>query len=91
MILCKQLALNFNAEELRSIRKDLEDIQRLIDDLSEFMPKEKEPYGTINISNRLTSILLLFLYISYFVPICLGFVDFINLFFHHKMIGYSYN
>ena len=67
MILCKQLALNFNAEELRFIRKDLEDIQRLIDDLSEFMPKEKEPYGTINISNLLTSILLLFLYISYFV------------------------
>ena len=45
IILCKQLAPDFNAEELRSIRKDSEDIQRLVDDLSEFMPME-ESYGT---------------------------------------------
>ncbi|XP_032788236.1 uncharacterized protein LOC116925609 [Daphnia magna] len=44
IILCKQLAPDFNAEELRSIRKDSEDLQRLIDDLSEFMPME-ESYG----------------------------------------------
>lgn len=44
IILCKQLAPDFNAEELRSIRKDAEDIQRLVDDLSEFMPME-ESYG----------------------------------------------
>ena len=46
IILCKQLAPDFNAEELRSIRKDAEDIQRLVDDLSEFMPME-ESYGKI--------------------------------------------
>lgn len=47
IILCKQLAPDFNAEELRSIRKDSEDIQRLIDDLSEFMPIE-ESHGRTN-------------------------------------------
>lgn len=46
IILCKQLAPDFNAEELRSIWKDSEDIQRLIDDLSEFMPIE-ESHGKI--------------------------------------------
>lgn len=44
IILCKQLAPDFNAEELRSIQKDSADIQRLVDDLSEFMPME-ESYG----------------------------------------------
>lgn len=48
IILCKQLAPDFNAEELRSIRKDSEDLQRLIDDLSEFMPME-ESYGTTQV------------------------------------------
>lgn len=48
IILCKQLAPDFNAEELRSIRKDSEDIQRLIDDLSEFMPIE-ESHGRTNL------------------------------------------
>ena len=44
IILCKQLAPDFHTEELRSIKKDSEDVQRLIDDLSEFMPME-ESYG----------------------------------------------
>lgn len=44
IILCKQLAPDFNAEELRSIRKDSEDIQRIVDELAEFMPME-ETYG----------------------------------------------
>jgi len=44
IILCKQLAPDFNQEELRSIRKDGEDMQRLIDDMQEFMPME-ESYG----------------------------------------------
>ena len=46
IILCKQLAPDFNAEELRSIRKDSDDIQRLVDELAEFMPME-ESYGKI--------------------------------------------
>lgn len=44
IILCKQLAPNFNREELVSIRKDAQDIQNLIDDMQEFMPME-ESYG----------------------------------------------
>lgn len=47
IILCKQLAPDFNQEELRSIRKDGEDMQRLIDDMQEFMPME-ESYGKFN-------------------------------------------
>jgi hypothetical protein len=49
IILCKQLAPDFNAEELRSIWKDSEDIQRLIDDLSEFMPIE-ESHGIMTLT-----------------------------------------
>ena len=45
IILCKQLAPDFNQEELRSIRKDAEDLQHLIDAMQEFMPME-ESYGT---------------------------------------------
>lgn len=47
ILLCKQIRPDFNEEELCSIRKDSEEISRLIAELQEFMPQSEADTGTI--------------------------------------------
>ncbi|XP_076236089.1 decima [Calliopsis andreniformis] len=56
ILLCKPITVDFAKEELRSIKKDSEEIRNLIDELQEFMPQsdgEIEKYTALqNSANR---------------------------------------
>ena len=48
ILLCKQITLDFNEEELCSIQKDSEEINALIAELQEFMPQSEADTGESN-------------------------------------------
>lgn len=49
ILLCKQITLDFNEEELASIQKDSEEIKALIAELQEFMPQSEASTGELKL------------------------------------------
>ena len=41
MVLCKQLAPDFNNEEMKSIRKDIQELSSILSEMQDYLPQEE--------------------------------------------------